>query len=64
MENVPVDVEKILAAFQTLQCRVEHVIVEGTGGWPVPIRPGYFVSDLAVAMKLPVLVVAQNRRLS
>jgi len=27
----------------------------------VPIRPGYFVSDLAVAMKLPVLVVAQSR---
>ena len=34
MENVPVDVEKILAAFQTLQCRVEHVIVEGQAvGW-------------------------------
>lgn len=61
MEKVPVDVEKILAAFQTLQCRVEQVIVEGTGGWLVPIRPDYFVSDLAVAMKLPVLVVAQNR---
>ena len=60
MEKAPVDVEKIHAAFQTLQCRVEHVIVEGTGGWLVPIRPDYFVSDLAVAMKLPVLVVAQN----
>ncbi|HEX4707738.1 MAG TPA: ATP-dependent dethiobiotin synthetase BioD, partial [Candidatus Udaeobacter sp.] len=34
---------------------------EGTGGWLVPIRSDYFVSDLAVAMKLPVLVVAQNR---
>ncbi len=44
-----------------LQERVEHVIVEGTGGWLVPIRPDYFVSDLAAAMKLPVLVVAQNR---
>jgi dethiobiotin synthetase len=31
MEKAPVDVEKILAAFQTLQERVEHVIVEGTG---------------------------------
>jgi dethiobiotin synthetase len=61
MEKVPIDVEKILAAFQTLQRRVKHVIVEGTGGWLVPIRPGYFVSDLAVAMKLPVLVVPQNR---
>jgi dethiobiotin synthetase len=31
------------------------------GGWLVPIRQNYFVSDLAAEMKLPVLVVAQNR---
>ena len=61
MKKASIDVEKSLAAFQTLQERVEHVIVEGTGGWLVPIRPDYFVSDLAAAMKLPVLVVAQNR---
>jgi dethiobiotin synthetase len=61
MEKASIDVEKILASFQTLQERVEHVIVEGTGGWLVPIRPDYFVSDLAAAMKLPVLVIAQNR---
>ena len=60
MEKAPIDVEKILAGFQTLQRRVEHVIVEGVGGWLVPIRSDYFVSDLAAAMKLPVLVVAQN----
>ena len=30
MEKAPIDVEKILAGFQTLQRRVEHVIVEGT----------------------------------
>ena len=59
MEKAPIDVEKILAGFQTLQHRVEHVIVEGVGGWLVPIRSDYFVSDLAAAMKLPVLVVAQ-----
>ena len=61
MEKAPIDVEKILAAFQSLQRRVEHVIVEGVGGWLVPVRSDYFVSDLAAAMKLPVLVVAQNR---
>jgi dethiobiotin synthetase len=61
VEKVPVDIEQILSAFQSLQNRVEQVIVEGTGGWLVPIRSDYFVSDLAVAMKLPVLVVAQNR---
>jgi dethiobiotin synthetase len=61
MEKVTIDIEQILSAFHALQQRVEYVIVEGTGGWLVPIRSDYFVSDLAVAMKLPVLVVAQNR---
>ncbi|HEX4706279.1 MAG TPA: dethiobiotin synthase, partial [Candidatus Udaeobacter sp.] len=61
LEKVAIDVEQILSAFHALQERVEYVILEGTGGWLVPIRSDYFVSDLAVAMKLPVLVVAQNR---
>ena len=61
MEKVDINIEHILAAFHSLQNRVEHVIVEGTGGWMVPIHRDYFVSDLAVAMKLPVLAVAYNR---
>src|SRR5438876_301007 len=61
VEELNIDIEQILAAFRALQNRVEHVIVEGVGGWLVPIRPDYFVSDLAVEMKLPVLVVARNR---
>ena len=60
-EEVSIDIERILAAFHALQNQVEHVIVEGVGGWLVPIRSDYFVSDLAVEMKLPVLLVAQNR---
>ena len=35
--------------------------MEGTGGWMVPIHRSYFVSDLAVAMKLPVIAVAYNQ---
>ena len=61
MEGVKIDIEHIVAAFRALQARVEHVVVEGVGGWLVPIRADYFVSDLAVDLKLPVLVVAQNR---
>ena len=60
-EKVTIDVDKIFTAFHSLQERVEHVIVEGIGGWLVPIRSDYFVSDLGAEMKLPVLVVAQNR---
>jgi dethiobiotin synthetase len=61
VEEVKIDIEQILTALHALQGRVEHVVVEGVGGWLVPIRADYFVSDLAVEMKLPVLVVAQNR---
>ena len=61
MEKIDIDVDHILACFRFLQARVERVIVEGTGGWMVPIRRNYFVSDLAAAMKLPVLAVVYNR---
>jgi dethiobiotin synthetase len=61
VEKVNIDIEHILAAFHALQNRVEYIIVEGVGGWMVPIRRDYYVSDLAVAMKLPVLVVTSNR---
>ena len=61
LEKTNIHLEEMLAAFHALQNWVEHVIVEGVGGWMVPIRPDYFISDLAVAMKLPVLAVAYNR---
>jgi dethiobiotin synthetase len=61
LEEVNINIAQILAAFRALQDRVEHVIVEGVGGWLVPIRSDYFVSDLVVEMGLPVLVVSQNR---
>jgi dethiobiotin synthetase len=60
-EKVDIDIDAILNAFAQLQEGVDQVFVEGVGGWLVPIRPDYFVADLAVDMKLPVLVVAQNR---
>jgi dethiobiotin synthetase len=61
MEEVDIDIEDILTAFRVLRNRVDQVLVEGVGGWMVPICPDYFASDLAAEMKLPVLVVAQNR---
>lgn len=44
-----------------LQERFDFVVVEGVGGWLVPIRRDYFVCDLAREMELPVVVVALNR---
>jgi dethiobiotin synthetase len=61
VEKVKINIELLLAALRALQQRVHYVFVEGVGGWLVPIRADYFVSDLAAEMGLPVLVVAQNR---
>jgi dethiobiotin synthetase len=61
IENKDVDVPALLLAFTALQAQVDHVLVEGVGGWSVPVTAKYFMSDLAVALGLPVLVVAQNK---
>jgi dethiobiotin synthetase len=60
-EQTKIDIDQLIAAFAAIKKRVEHVLVEGVGGWMVPIRADYFVSDLAVEMKAPVLIVAINR---
>ncbi|MDZ4816339.1 MAG: dethiobiotin synthase [Verrucomicrobiota bacterium] len=37
----------------------EFVLVEGAGGWRVPIRQDYFISDLAKEIGFPVIIVAR-----
>jgi dethiobiotin synthetase len=61
LENRTVVVAELLAGFHHLAARYEQVIVEGAGGWEVPLAPNYRVSDLAVDLKLPVVVVAGNK---
>ena len=39
----------------------EVTLVEGAGGWEVPLLAGFRVSDLAVALGWPVIVVAADR---
>jgi dethiobiotin synthetase len=37
------------------------MIVEGVGGWLVPILRDYSIADMAAEMGMPVVVVAANR---
>ena len=39
----------------------EDTLVEGVGGWEVPLGGGRRVSDLAMALGYPVIIVAGNR---
>lgn len=60
-EQVSIDPQRLVDHLTRLQAQFDFVVVEGVGGWLVPISADYFISDLAVAMRLPVLVVALNR---
>ena len=55
-----------LAALRDWFARVsagrDRVLVEGAGGWLVPLAPGLTMADLAGELGLPVLLVAANRR--
>ncbi len=46
------------AAFDALCAEHDVVVVEGVGGWRVPLAPGLFASDIAKAWELPVIFVA------
>ncbi len=61
LENKTIKPAEILTSYQTISEKYDPVIVEGAGGWEVPITETYFVSDLAKDLKLPVILVAANR---
>jgi len=45
----------------TTQHQGSPTLVEGVGGWTVPLTQQHRVSDLAAALGLPVIVVAANK---
>lgn len=49
------------ALFAWCQALPTPRLIEGVGGWEVPLAPGYRVSDLATQLGHPVVVVAANR---
>ena len=61
LENRTVDCAALIEGYQKLAAKHEVVIVEGAGGWEVPLADGYRISDLAADLALPVVVVAANR---
>ena len=61
LENRTVDIGALVSGYERLAARHEVVVVEGAGGWEVPLAPQVRMSDLAVMLGLPVVVVAGNR---
>ena len=61
LENRTVEPAVLLAGFHQLAAKHAAVIVEGAGGWEVPLAANYRVSDLAANLNLPLVLVAANK---
>ena len=59
--GVRIEKERILSAFKVCQEAADIVIVEGAGGWRVPLGDGLDIASLAKTMDLPVLMVTGLR---
>ena len=61
IENRDLDLETLVAWFAHHRNRRRSLLVEGAGGWLVPLTPQATVADLAALFGLPVLLVVANR---
>lgn len=60
-EGREVDVAALTEWFKAHRARRKSLLVEGAGGWLVPLTAKETVADLAAAFGLPVLLVVANR---
>jgi dethiobiotin synthetase len=59
---VELEVDSLVAAVQqVLDLRAGFTLVEGAGGWRVPLGPTAMLSDVAIALGMPVILVVGVR---
>lgn len=62
LENVEIEVEKVVEEWEKLKKRYRYMIVEGAGGLYVPlIRDKFYIFDLIKKLNLPVILVCSSR---
>ena len=59
--GVPIEIPVIGDACQRLTTEADRVVVEGIGGWLVPINEKQTMADVALALGLPVIMVVAIR---
>ncbi len=59
--GVHINFERILESFHELVTQADVVIVEGAGGFQIPLNDTQDSADLAIALGLPVIVVVGMR---
>jgi len=59
--NQPIELNTITDAFSRLKQQSDMVVVEGVGGWLVPLNDNETIVDLAQALELPVILIVGLR---
>lgn len=59
--GTPIEMPVIRGTLEQAQARAEIVVVEGAGGWLVPLGPDETMADMADALQLPVILVVGMR---
>lgn len=61
LENRTLSLDPLVAWFQNLSAKHPSLLVEGAGGWLVPITETETLADLAVRLALPIIPIVANR---
>lgn len=61
IENRELSLSDLVAHCQKFEDQAEHLIVEGAGGWEVPLTATESLADLAHQLGYPVVVVVDNK---
>ncbi len=61
LTGVSICLETIYQDYSWIETRADTVIVEGVGGWLVPLGQGNTMSSLAIKLRLPVILVVAIR---
>ena len=60
-QGVTIDLERIASAYAGLAALADRIVVEGAGGFRVPLGPAVDTADLARRLGLPVVIVVGMR---
>ena len=61
LESVLIDRAHLLSCFEQVRAQSEAVVVEGVGGFCVPLNDNYDTADMATDLNLPVILVVGMR---
>jgi dethiobiotin synthetase len=61
LSGIKISIDTIIETYQRLVTKTDCVIVEGVGGWRVPLNSEQLLTDLVRALGLPVILVVGLR---